>query len=75
MISGLAVEAFITLLTARFIAVFLILWIICASFQYCSNPLFADRELTGTFSERICIILPAGPSARGFQVRLCYAFL
>ena len=70
---GGAVESLITIMTPRFLPLFLLLWIICALFYNICN----GHQLTRVHftSERLCVHIPASATSKHLQLRIRHAIL
>jgi hypothetical protein len=70
---GGAVESLITIMTPRFLPLFLLLWIICALFYNIRN----DHQLTRVdfTSERLCVRIPASATSKHLPLRIRHAVL
>ena len=70
---GGAVESLITIMTPRFLPLFLLLWIICALFyNICNGHQLKRIHLT---SERLCVHIPATATSKHLQLRIRHAIL
>ena len=70
---GFAVESLITIMTPRFLPLFLLLWIICMPFyNICNGDQLTRVDFT---SERLCVYIPASATSKHLQIRIRHAVL